>query len=349
MRRLKQDAFEIVERHSGTVNEFGEDRIVLLFGVPDEPGGSLCPLPSAPPSSCARFCDRWRETQPAARGLALAHRDRQPETPRFSGWKAPSCPTGSPGGRPRGRRSSCAHAGRDEILISPEGRARRRCRCSICVQAEPGVATQRRSPFTPLRVLARGDARAIDWSNWRARRTLTAFTGRARDLAALVAAYEEARAGRGRVVTVTGEAGLGKSRLLLEFRRTIDPAAATVLVGRCSSYGQATAYMPWLDVRVADSRGRGRRRGLTATDIGCRRARDRPRSGAGAFRAVLSALAVDPDREIPPLEFRVKKNSGRSAFQEALVAMLLAAAKQATAASCCSRTGTGWIPRRMRC
>ncbi len=33
-RRLKHGAWEIVERHGGTINEFGEERIVLVFGVP---------------------------------------------------------------------------------------------------------------------------------------------------------------------------------------------------------------------------------------------------------------------------------------------------------------------------
>ena len=54
------------------------------------------------------------------------------------------------------------------------------------------------------------------------------------------------RRGRGRPITVIGEAGLGKSRLLLEFRRTLEPTTVVTLIGRCSSYGQATPYMPFL-------------------------------------------------------------------------------------------------------
>ena len=34
MRRLKRETWEIVERHGGTINEFSEERVVLVFGVP---------------------------------------------------------------------------------------------------------------------------------------------------------------------------------------------------------------------------------------------------------------------------------------------------------------------------
>ncbi|MFL5780460.1 MAG: ATP-binding protein [Thermoleophilaceae bacterium] len=72
------------------------------------------------------------------------------------------------------------------------------------------------------------------------------FVGRAAELGVLLGALEDARAGRGRVVLVAGEPGIGKSRLadeLLEAARSRD---ARVLVGRCWEAGGAPPYWPWV-------------------------------------------------------------------------------------------------------
>ena len=50
---------------------------------------------------------------------------------------------------------------------------------------------------------------------------LTPMSGRAEQLAHLQALWQQAVAGNGRVVTVIGEPGIGKSRLLLEFRNSL--------------------------------------------------------------------------------------------------------------------------------
>ena len=52
-------------------------------------------------------------------------------------------------------------------------------------------------------------------------RGLTPFVGRERELRVLVEAFERARGGHGQVAFLVGEAGIGKSRLLLELRRRI--------------------------------------------------------------------------------------------------------------------------------
>jgi class 3 adenylate cyclase len=74
--------------------------------------------------------------------------------------------------------------------------------------------------------------------------------GRDDQLARLSALFSVARARQGRIVTVLGEPGIGKSRLLAEFRASvmaIDPAARWV-EGRCLSYGQALPYHVVLDL-----------------------------------------------------------------------------------------------------
>ena len=74
--------------------------------------------------------------------------------------------------------------------------------------------------------------------------------GRERELAiAASSASARSTAGRGQVVFVAGEAGIGKSRLLLEFRRALAEAgeAATWLEGQCVSFGQSIPFLPLVD------------------------------------------------------------------------------------------------------
>jgi tetratricopeptide (TPR) repeat protein len=77
---------------------------------------------------------------------------------------------------------------------------------------------------------------------------LTRFVGRHGSMAAFIEAYETAQAGSGQVVDVVGEAGVGKSRLLLEFRSRLPQEEVTYLEGRCLHYGGTMSYLPILDV-----------------------------------------------------------------------------------------------------
>jgi len=80
-----------------------------------------------------------------------------------------------------------------------------------------------------------------------AERGLTPFVGRERELQRLLECFEEARAGHGQVVFIAGEAGIGKSRLLLEFRRRLGDAA-TWIEGRSLSFGRSMAFHPLIDL-----------------------------------------------------------------------------------------------------
>src|SRR5690606_4035398 len=60
-------------------------------------------------------------------------------------------------------------------------------------------------------------------------------------------AFRSAEAGRGQVVFLVGEAGIGKSRLLLEFRRRLADRSHLWIEGRCASYGGTTPFLPVID------------------------------------------------------------------------------------------------------
>jgi DNA-binding SARP family transcriptional activator len=74
------------------------------------------------------------------------------------------------------------------------------------------------------------------------------LTGRAAELAALRAALGETVGGRGRVVVLGGDAGVGKSRLLHELRSSVEPAGAAWREGRCRASGTATSYLPFIEL-----------------------------------------------------------------------------------------------------
>jgi class 3 adenylate cyclase/tetratricopeptide (TPR) repeat protein len=80
-----------------------------------------------------------------------------------------------------------------------------------------------------------------------AERGLTPYVGRERELAMLAQCFEKARAGHGQVVFVVGEGGIGKSRLLHEFRRRLGEQG-TWVEGRCVPFGRSMAFHPLIDM-----------------------------------------------------------------------------------------------------
>jgi class 3 adenylate cyclase/DNA-binding CsgD family transcriptional regulator len=78
-------------------------------------------------------------------------------------------------------------------------------------------------------------------------RGFTRLVGRERELEVLRHGFELAQGGRGQTVSIIGDAGLGKSRLLYEFRQTLARLDCTWLDGRCHPYGAALAYLPVID------------------------------------------------------------------------------------------------------
>ncbi|MCJ7808313.1 MAG: AAA family ATPase, partial [Dehalococcoidia bacterium] len=79
-------------------------------------------------------------------------------------------------------------------------------------------------------------------------RGLTKFAGRQREIAALKEAFERAQSGSGQVVCIVGEAGVGKSRLLLELRDVLPKEEYTYLEGHCLHYGGSMSYLPIMDI-----------------------------------------------------------------------------------------------------
>ena len=112
------------------------------------------------------------------------------------------------------------------------------------------------------------------------------FVGREHELELLRSRLEATRQGQGQVVALSGEAGIGKSRLLFEFSQGLTGHPATYLEGHCLSYGSVIPYLPILEILRAI----------------CRLAEfDPPEIMADKIRIVLEGVGIDPTQAAPYL------------------------------------------------
>src|SRR5262245_62882397 len=133
------------------------------------------------------------------------------------------------------------------------------------------------------------------------------FVGRDHDLAILTSGLRDACAGRTRFLVVTGDAGIGKTRMVEELVRHAELSAGRVLWGRAPEQAGAPSYWPWtraIEAYVAGADAGALREQLgaeasmlahlvPAVRVGCPDVEPAPPSGAGAearFR-LLDAVA----------------------------------------------------------
>src|SRR5262249_40094162 len=141
------------------------------------------------------------------------------------------------------------HAAPGEILVSPQiGRLiAGRCALQACaVSWGDGKSTQM-DVYRVLGLAERGSP-LVGLGGHPPRR----FVRRERGLVTLHSLVGRVQGGRGQVVGVVGEPGMGKSRLLEEFRRSLLGQPVIYLEGRCLSYSTAIPYGPVLELLRAN-------------------------------------------------------------------------------------------------
>ena len=74
------------------------------------------------------------------------------------------------------------------------------------------------------------------------------LVGRSREIVELASGLDDAIAGRGRLFLISGEPGIGKTRLAEELAGEAASRGMRVVWGRCWEGGGAPAYLPWVDV-----------------------------------------------------------------------------------------------------
>jgi class 3 adenylate cyclase/tetratricopeptide (TPR) repeat protein len=208
-----------IERHGGTVEKFIGDAVMAVFGVPD-----------LHEDDALRAVRAAREIQAALRDLSIEARI--------------GISTGEVhvlSGRGEDLHVSGAAAGTASQL---EGRAPAG---GVLLDVET-----HRLVRDAVRAEQIGDAWKLDEvladAPAYARRLDTPLVGREGELQRLKSAYANAREDRHcRVVTVVGEAGIGKTRLGREFVASVREEAL-VLVGRCVSYGEGATYLPIAEI-----------------------------------------------------------------------------------------------------
>src|SRR5215472_3690352 len=135
------------------------------------------------------------------------------------------------------------------------------------IEAEPKGEHRvrgRAEPLTVFKLAGLGNAPRFAAA---VQRGLSPFVGRARELDVLEQNLEAARRGL-RVVDIVADPGMGKSRLLHEFRFRLGTAGVFVLLGNCSPDGMQTPLLPFIEVvRNAFSLSAGEREGDIARKL----------------------------------------------------------------------------------
>jgi DNA-binding SARP family transcriptional activator len=133
-------------------------------------------------------------------------------------------------------------------------------------------AILRQDPSLDLGRPARAAPEPVDADRAAARGRPGVFVGRESELAALQRGLDDALAGRGRLLVIGGESGIGKSRLAEELAGAAARGGAEVVWGRCWEAGGAPPYWPWVQAirtytRAADPERLRRELGADAAEI----------------------------------------------------------------------------------
>lgn len=244
MSRIKDEAVRIVESYGGIVNQFVGDEVLALFGIPtaheDDPVRAVRAALELHGRVGQISLEVERRIGTPLRmhtgintGLVVTHlRDHRNGSYGITGDAVNTAAR------------IANQAGSDEILISST--TRNLITFYFVPEALEAVTFKGKAKPTTLYRMT-GESTVHTRFEAAEQQGFTAFTGRDHELATLHSILDKAVAGSGQFVTVVGEAGVGKSRLVYEFRRSLGRNKITVLQGRCQSDGSIIPYFPFLN------------------------------------------------------------------------------------------------------
>ncbi|HET8936735.1 MAG TPA: AAA family ATPase [Polyangiales bacterium] len=239
MEVVRTEATRIIEDHGGIVNQFVGDEVMGLFGVlsshEDDPRRAV--------AAALRFHEYMRDVKVfgtrrlhlhsgAETGLVYARvRDLRSGLFEITGEAVNTA----------ARLRSLASD--DEIVCGPQLGRRVQDFYRLGLLA-PYRVHEGAQPIIPQRVV--GMTQSSSPFQIAALRGFTPYVNREIELADLLAWWSRTEQGSGGLVKIGGEAGVGKTRFLHEFRARLSPEAV-VLHGGCSSYRGVPPYQPFID------------------------------------------------------------------------------------------------------
>jgi serine/threonine protein kinase/tetratricopeptide (TPR) repeat protein len=239
---IKSGVTEVITSHGGIVNRCSGEELVALFGVPSSSEDDFLRAVRAGISLRARL-NEYSDLIDARLGRRLRVSIGISSGPVVT-WLQDDEQYNVTGDALQIASRLAAQAEADEILLSPETQ---RLVAPFFRLGEKGSHSLQPGddPVTVCRVEGESGARtrleAAEVAG------LTPYTGREKEFGALLSSLERSLAGEGQFVVVVGDAGVGKSRLLLEFCRAIEQQSITLLQSRCQSRRTSTSYGPFID------------------------------------------------------------------------------------------------------
>jgi tetratricopeptide (TPR) repeat protein/class 3 adenylate cyclase len=273
--QIKVAVAEVIARYAGSIERFTGQEVVALFGIPvayeDDSLRAVrtgIALHHQVREVSARMAERTGQDIKLQTGISsgpLVARSEQHGDIKVTGEAIQIASR------------LAAYADADEVLVDPETH---RVIAPYFMTASRGEYRLR--PDDALVTVHRieGESGVQTRLEAAARLGLTRYIGREKELAAMESALEAVLGGQGCIVTVAGEAGIGKSRLLFEMRRKLEETQIPVLSGRCEPDRRSISYMPLIEA--------------------LRNALDLPERGSSAElrqKAVSSIRAIDPNLE----------------------------------------------------
>jgi class 3 adenylate cyclase/tetratricopeptide (TPR) repeat protein len=133
-------------------------------------------------------------------------------------------------------------------ILTSQDTARAATQEFVC-QDLPSIRVKgKRDPIPVCRAVGvREEAKIWGTDQVRTRRYGTPIVGRERELGQIRQIINRAAAGQGQLLVISGEAGVGKSRLLDELIVLAQENDVFGLGGDCLSYGSQSPYLPWID------------------------------------------------------------------------------------------------------
>ncbi len=234
-----------ITRYGGTVAWFTASGVMSFFGVPL----SLEHAPEKALIASLAIRDRMkmRNKQPGSRGIEVNTR-MGVNTGAVQVEKYPDSLTNK--NIPMGDTTDLASRLRDmgepnTIVVSENTYRLARYLFSFEPPGEARI-NEKEERATIYRLMGLGPAKTKLQAA--ALRGLIKFVGRRRELRTLKGVSLKARAYQGQLVGIVGEAGVGKSRLLLQFRERLPRDEFAYLEGSCIHYGESIPYLPFLQV-----------------------------------------------------------------------------------------------------